>query len=402
MFAYVARQPIFDENKDVYAYELLFRNGRENCFPDIEPDEATSKILANSHLSMGIEEITGGKKAFINFHQDTLLYRFPTSLDPKNVVIEVVETVNVNPQLTKACKHIRGLGYKLALDDYDGTSRWLSFLPFVSVVKIEVGAYSEEELQELVTTLKQKFNMTLVAERVETKEQFEHYRELGFDYFQGYFLAKPEIVRHKRISASQLSMLELLGETAVSPLNFDKISKIFEHDAALTFKLLRFINNPTFDKRVRISSLRHAFNYMGEIELKKFIALLALANLSDRQPGELLIMSLVRARFCEITVKTLEQTEHHLGGFLTGLLSLMDTLTGITMPELMTKLPIDDEVKKALCEQNGMLRDALTIVTAFEHADWVSVKAFSQKYKIKQYLLHSIFLESMKWAHTFK
>ena len=137
MFAYIARQPIFDTTKEVFAYELLFRDGENNCFPDIEPDEATSKIITDSHLAFGIEDITNGKLAFINFHQNTLLYRFPTSLDPKTTVVEVVETVNVDPELVKACKHIRGLGYSIALDDYDGKAQWDDFLPFTSIIKFE-------------------------------------------------------------------------------------------------------------------------------------------------------------------------------------------------------------------------------------------------------------------------
>ncbi|MFC3094855.1 EAL domain-containing protein [Alteromonas sediminis] len=399
MFAYVARQPIFDVNKEVFAYELLFRDGKSNCFPDIEPDEATSKIIADSHLSFGIEEITNGKLAFINFHQNTLLYRFPTSLDPKTTIVEIVETVNVDPELIKACKHIRGLGYKLALDDYDGSGQWDAFLPFTSIIKFEVDAFDDVLMESMVSDLKSK-RTQLVIERVETMEQFERYKAMGFDYFQGYFLARPEIIRHKKIGASTLAMMDLLSETAVSPLNFEKINGIFERDAALTYKLLRFINNPIFDKSHKITSLRHAFNYMGEIELKKFIALLALANLSESEPQELMVMSLVRAKFCEITMKFVSQGEDTIAGFLTGLLSLMDTLTGQEMTTIIGKIPIDQSVKNALCGEDGELKDCLMFVKAFENAHWNSVKSIASPYPIKQTQLHAIYIESVKWANA--
>jgi len=399
MFAYIARQPIFDINKEVFAYELLFRDGENNCFPDIEPDEATSKIITDSHLSFGIEDITNGKLAFINFHQNTLLYRFPTSLDPKTTVVEVVETVNVDPELVKACKHIRGLGYSIALDDYDGKAQWDDFLPFTSIIKFEVDAFDDELMARMVQDLKSR-KIKLVVERVETKEQFERYLAMGFDFFQGYFLAKPEIVRHKKIGASKLAMLDLISETAVSPLNFEKINSIFERDVALTYKLLRFINNPIFNKSNKITSLRHAFNYMGEVELKKFIALLALANLSESEPQELMVMSLVRAKFCEITMKFISQGENSMAGFLTGLLSLIDSLTGQEMAQIIEKIPIDQAVKDALCSGDGELKDCLRLVCAFEQANWPHVKALGARYPVKQTQLHAIYIESLKWANA--
>ena len=137
MFAYVARQAILDRDKQVYGYELLFRDGKQNCFPNVAPDEATSKILASNHLTLGLDEITNGQIAFINFYEDTLLYRFPTSLDPMSVVIEIVETAPISKALLAACKHIKQLGYRLALDDHDFDPKWDVFLPYIDIIKIE-------------------------------------------------------------------------------------------------------------------------------------------------------------------------------------------------------------------------------------------------------------------------
>lgn len=399
MFAYVARQPIFDKQKNVFAYELLFRDGKQNCFPNIEPDEATSKLLTDSHLSFGIEEITGGKPAFINFHQNTLLYRFPTSLDPTNTIVEVVETVKVDKTLLGACKHIRDLGYKLALDDYDGSNHWDAFLDFTSIIKVEVGAYTDEELEQLVSKLKER-NIKLVAERVETREQFEQYLAFGFDYFQGYFLSKPEMIRHRKMGGNKMAMLDLLAETGRVTLNVDRISAIFEQDATLTFKLLRFINTGSFNKRYSIKSLKHAINYMGEIELKKFIALLALANLSDSQPSELLTMSLVRAKFCEFMSKKLEICENPPLGYLTGLLSLMDVITALEMQIIIDKIPIDASVKDALCGDNGTLSEILKIASAFEKADWHTVNVLCQSQGLKKADVHEYYLQSLVWVDS--
>lgn len=397
MFAYVARQPIFNVNREVYAYELLFRIGEENCFPDIPPDEATSKILTSTHLSLGIEEITGDKKAFINFHRDTLMFRFPTSLDASKVVIEVVESVEVDDALIAACKHIRGLGYPIALDDYDMQGKWEAFIPFTSVVKIDVTGIPHEEIPALVERFKSN-KIELVAERIETYEDFRKFKEMGFDYFQGYFLAKPEIVRHRKLGPSSLTMMQLLTLSSQPKLNFDEVNKIIERDPSLTYLLLRFINNPLVNKRHKITSLKHALTFMGEVEVKKFISLLALANLNDGQPTELMQMALVRAKFCELVYTEIHSNDDPLTGFLTGLLSLLDAMMEQNIEDLVSKVPISDSVKDALCGQPGLLRNCLTLGQYFERAKWGGIQQFANKYEIKQNLLHSYYNEAIKWA----
>lgn len=397
MFAYVARQPIFDVNREVYAYELLFRIGEDNCFPDIPPDEATSKILTSTHLSLGIEEITGDKKAFINFHRDTLMFRFPTSLDANKVVIEVVETVEVDDELVAACKHIRGLGYPIALDDYDMKGKWEAFIPFTSVVKIDITEIPHDEIPALVNRFKSN-GIKLVAEKIETYEEYRKFKDMGFDYFQGYFLAKPEIVRHRKIGPSGLTMMQLLTLSSQPKLNFDEVNKIIERDPSLTYLLLRFINNPLVNKRHKITSLKHALTFMGEVEVKKFISLLALANLNEGQPTELMQMALVRAKFCELVYTQIHPNDNPLTGFLTGLLSLLDAMMEQSIEDLVSKVPISDAVKDALCGQPGLLRNCLTLTQYFERAKWAGIQQFSAKYDLKQSLLHSYYNEAIKWA----
>lgn len=397
MFAYVARQPIFDVDREVFAYELLFRIGEDNCFPDIPPDEATSKILTSTHLSLGIEEITGDKKAFINFHRDTLMFRFPTSLDASKVVIEVVETVDVDDALIAACKHIRGLGYPIALDDYDMDGKWEAFIPFTSIVKIDITEIAHEEIPALVKRFKSN-KIKLVAEKIETYEEFHTFKEMGFDYFQGYFLARPEIVRHRKIGPNKLTMLELLSLSSQANLNLAKVQAIVERDPSLTYLLLRFINNPMVNKRHKINSLKHALNFMGEVEVKKFISLLALANLSDGQPSELMQMALVRAKFCELVYLAVNKQKSAHSGFLVGLLSLLDAMMEQRIEDVVSKVPLDDDVKDALCGRHNVLRECLVLSTQFETARWTSIKQFAAKHGISQSLLHSYYNEAIKWA----
>lgn len=398
MFAYVARQPIVDVNKEVYAYELLFRIGEDNCFPDISPDEATSKILTSTHLSFGIEEITGDKKAFINFHRNALMHRFPTSLDANKVVIEILETVDVDDALVAACKHIRGLGYPIALDDYNMQGKWESFIPFTSVVKIDITEVEHSKLPKLIERLK-SYKIKLVAEKIETYEEFHKFKDMGFDYFQGYFFAKPEVVRHRQLSVNSMTMMELLVLSSKPRLDFDAVNRIIERDPSLSYLLLRFINNPLTNKRHKITSLKHALTFMGEIEVKKFISLLALANLDGNQPQELMQMALVRARFCELLFVHIKEKENPLTGFLTGLLSLLDTMMEQSIDELMSKVPVSDDVKEALCGKTGTLSDCLILLQSFEQANWSGVKQFASTYKINQVTLHEFYHQALKWAN---
>ncbi|MAJ69430.1 MAG: EAL domain-containing protein [Alteromonadaceae bacterium TMED7] len=397
MFAYVARQPIVDTSQQLYAYELLFRDGEKNCFPNISPDEATSRILAASHLNVGLEAVTNSALAFINFHTDTLLHRFPTSLDPKNVVIEITETVDVSDDLVEACEQINAQGYRLALDDYDLEEKWQVLLPLISIVKFDITTVTDQQIRETVPVLK-AHNIELVAERVETKEQFHYYRQLGFDYFQGYFFARPEVIRHRKMSSSAVNMLELLKESTAAELNIENINTILERDVSLSYLLLRFINNPTVNKRNEITSLKHAMNFMGEQEVRKFIALLSLANLSDGQPGEILSMSLVRARFCELILVAMKDQSKPNSGFLTGMLSLIDTLMEQEMRELVSKLPLPADVSGALCGENNHLKQCLQLATAFERGQWGIVRAISTRFGLTQKQLHEIYINALSWA----
>lgn len=402
MFAYVARQAIFDRDRQVVAYELLFRDGQSNCFPDIEPDQATSKVITDSHLSLGVEEITDNKTAYINFHEDTLLYRFPTSLDPSSVVIEIVETVPLSDKLIKACKHIKDLGYQIALDDHDFDPKWDAFLPHVHIIKIDISEHSYEDIAEQIPKFKEA-KVKLVAERVETPEQFQKFYDLGFDFFQGYFFAKPETLKNRRIPTSKVSLIELMGASASVEFDFDKINKIIERDVSLSYMLLRFINNPVMNKRNKITSLRHALNYMGEVEVKKFIALLALANLGDSKPIELVVISLVRAKFCEMVAKAQKLAENPPKGFLVGLFSLLDAMLDQSMGDVMDKLPLTDELKDALNgSQSNQLNDYLSLVNAFEQANWANIKKFSNKLDVNQRMMHSFYNEAIKWGNAMK
>ena len=401
MFAYIARQAILDKNKELYAYELLFRDGEKNCFPDISPDEATSKILTDSHLDLGLDDISAGKPVFINFHQDTLLHRFPTSLDPKKVVIEVVETVKPTAELVQACKTIKDLGYTLALDDHDFDPQWDVLLPYADIIKVDIVECDEQTLIDNISKFKDS-KIKLVAEKIETMEDFEKYLDMGFDYFQGYFFARPEIIKQKKLPTSKLSLIELIGASSDAEFDLEKVNTIIQRDVSLSYKLLRFINNPLVNKSNEISNLRHALNYMGQVEVKKFIALLALANLGDNKPVELIHLSLVRAKFCDLIGQARSLSNNPPTGFLVGLFSLLDALLDQPMQGIVDKLPIGENIKSALCGNENELKQFLALIRAFESGYWKGVENISKQLSLDLKMTQAFYNESLKWGIAMK
>lgn len=397
MFSYVARQAILDKEKHLYAYELLFRDGISNSFPDITPDEATSKLLTNSHLNAGLDNITRGKVSFINFHEETLLHRFPTSLDPGSVVIEIVETVDITKGLLKACKHIRELGYTLALDDYDFDSKWDVFLPLVDIVKVDIQHCDYQMSVDNIEKLK-RMKIKLLAEKVETNKEFEQYKALNFDYYQGYFFARPEVVKSKKIPSSQLNLMSLISVSSTADFDFDEVNQIIERDVNLSYMLLRFINNPLNNKRFNVTSLRHALNYMGEIEIKKFVALLAFAKLNDSKPIDLILFCLLRAKFCDLVSGVCGVLSNPPAGFLLGLFSLLDAILDQDMPSLLDKVPIAESIKRALLNQESELKPFLNLIESLEKADWDRVTEIQEEIGVTREQIHEFYRESVVWS----
>jgi len=398
MFAFIARQPILDRDKKVFAYELFFRDGKNNCYPSVERDTATSKLIAKNYQTLNLDDISCSKKSFINFQPETLISGLPASLDPENVVVELLADRSGDSSLLDMCKHVKKMGFKIALEDSSFEPRWNEYLPFIDLLKVDTNTENLDFLTKNVNRFIDA-NVQLIADKVDTQNSFSTFRDMGFDYFQGYFFARPESLSNKNLPTSKLTLVELMGASSSESFDVESINNVIERDVGLSYMLLRFINNPTINKRYKITSLRHGLNYMGEVEIKKFIALLALTNLSDDKPLELLHLSLVRAKFCDLL-----GTEKNIGSnpptaFLVGLFSMLDALLDQQMGYLIEKLPLVDEVKEALCGGQNDLSMFLMLVKAFESGNWLKVIRISKILNVDQKLLHSLFNEAILWGN---
>ena len=396
MFAFIARQPILDKSKSVFAYELLFRDGKSGAYPEHSEDK--SKFITEHFHTLGLDDICGEKKSFITFSSDTLISRFPTNLNPDSVVVELADPTDTTSGLFEACQHIKQLGFKLAIDDPMMVGSKHDIFPLIDIVKVDVTKSRFETIEKQIPRYHDS-NVQLVAEQVNTQDNFSTCVDLGFDLFQGYFFSQPEARILRQLPASKMNVVDLMGESANSDFDIVRISQIIERDATLSFLLLKFINNPTINKRYKITSLRHALNYMGEVEIKKFIALLSLTNLGDEKPLEIIHMSLVRAKFFDLMAERRGLKNNPPIAFLVGLFSLLEGLLDQSMTDILKQLPLSEEVNDALLGKNAEMNSYMTLVRAFESALWMNVIKQAKLLGIDQKQLHVLYNQAIVWGN---
>jgi len=398
MYFYAARQPILDRDKKLFAYELLFRDSLDNVFPNIDENEATSKLIEGSQL--GLDDITGGKPAFINFTLDTLQKRYATMLDKEQVVVEILETVQPGKRLLAIVKELKEQGYTLALDDYIYNPVWRHFYPYIDIIKVDFLNMEIEEIKQVIKDVAPYKNIKFLAEKVETHEQFQTAMDLGFEYFQGYFFSKPEVIQSKNLAPSQMTLAELLYETSKPEMDLKKISEVFHRDVNLAYKLLRYTNSAAFKRRAEISTIKQALVVLGLAELKKFLSVLFAAQVASTKPPELMRLSLTRARFAEYVAIKHGRMKDTPMAFLAGMFSLIDGILDQNMADILEKLPLSIEIKDAILNKEGLIADYLALVEHYEQADWEEAKVISEKINIDVKTIPDSYHDAVHWANT--
>lgn len=396
MYFYAARQPILDLKKNVYAYELLFRDSLKNVFPDIDGDEATSRMVEASQFNVGISEFTANKPAFINFTLETIIQGYPQMLNTEEVVVEILETIKPGKKLLSCCKDLHENGYTLALDDYQHQKVWAHFYPYISIIKVDLLQTSFDEIKEIKLAIEEFPHIKLLAEKVETHEQYQQALEHGFELFQGYFFAKPKMVKSKNLSPSQVAMAELLYESSKTELDLRGITDVFQRDVTLSYKLLRYVNSSLFMRQSEISSIKQALVSLGIVELKRFIGLMFATNMNPEKPGELINLSMARAKFCELITQALNKTTDI--SFLVGLLSKIDAILDENIEDVLAKLPLSDEIKTPLLTNKGMLAVIIKLVSFIEQAQWEHVTIAAEKLGLDKEVVLKHYNEALAWA----
>lgn len=394
-YSYIARQPILNSEQKTVGYELLFRDGPNNTFPDIDPELATNRLLSEHFLATHYSTI-GDKLGFVNFPYQSLVNLVPTLFPKDNLVIEILESCEPTAELLAAIKKMSKAGYIIALDDFVPRKEWLPFLPYTSIIKIDIRQYSLSKAETLIERLKDQ-NIVFLAEKVETYEEFELAKQVGFTQFQGYFFSRPQLIRRKQIKPSFLTVVQLCKEISNPNINYDELERLISLDVTLSYKLLTFVN-ASYLIRAEIKSFKQALVYLGEDRLRKFISLVAITSTQDDKPDSLYSLSIQRARFCELLLSDMNTNLDDGLGFLTGMFSLLDSLFDQPLEELVQKMPIDNLVKSALVTKHGTLGNILTLVKAYEAADWTTVIACRDKLALNDEMLAKYYDEAIKWT----
>jgi len=387
----VARQPIYDAGMAVVAYELLFRKAAAAARAEIDDPRAATLQVVASALEVGLDKLTGGLPIHVNFSRDLLIAESPLPLPPEYVVVEVLETVPGDPQVIAGIQALRARGHRIALDDYSPAVTHPALLEVAHIVKVIVTGKHREELAALVRDLKKR-GLQIVAEEVETVEQFEQCLELGFNYFQGYFLQHPKTFSAKRVQTSRLGMLRLVAALAKETESFEEIAQLISQDASMPYRVLRCINSSYYNLPRKIDSIQQAIVILGLENLRRLCTLVALQAFDDR-PSSLFVGALVRARMCE-QLGRLADAKDTGPYFMTGLFSMLDVITGMSLAELMKELPLSTSVERALLAEEGEFGKALACARAYERGAWHLV-AFG---KLPAHLIRAAYLEAVFWA----
>lgn len=401
MSVFVARQAIFNRKQNVVAYELLFRNSAENFFPDIEEGQATARLIMENQLNLGTRHITSGKTALINIGPDSLKHNLCDFLPCKDVVIELLETIEPTDDNYQLCRELFHKNYKLALDDFVYNEQWERFLKFIKLVKFDIAQTPLSDIAEIVEKLKQHKKIKILAEKIETQADYHQAHKMGFDYFQGYFFAKPTMHEQQDIDYNYALVVAIYAQVMKPSPDIKQISALFEADAALAYKLMRLINSGVFPIQSKISSIKQALVYLGYERLKKFVSLIVTAHTAGKKPAELMQVCVVRARFCELIAK---QVSKSLAGeaFLTGLFSLLDAILDQPMSLLVEKLPFPDDIKAALLNEKNTLYYILNVVQAYETGSWWTLEKAVILLNVKSDVLPGLYNQAVDWADNYK
>lgn len=396
MQRFLARQPIFNSERVVYGYELLFRSGPENRYDGTQPDVASASTV-DSILLFGMDRLTPGCRSFLNCTRDFLIRDFATMLPKDRVVLEILETVAMDDEVHDACRLLKQAGYLLALDDFEDRPDWKPLIAMADFIKVDLLATSPEDQLRLAHTYL-PLNVRMLAEKVETYDDFHRTRGLGYTYFQGYFFSKPEMLSRKDIPQNQMNYLLVLQAVNRTPMDTTEVSERIKAEPSLSFRLLRYLNSPAFPLIVEVRSITHALSLLGERGSRKWVSLIAVTCMASGKPAELVSLPLIRARFCELLAPCAGLAASANDLFLLGLLSAMDGILDMRMPDVLKEIAISEDIRDALLGKTNKLRDIFEFVRNYERGCWEEVSSSAARLGIHEDAISALYVEAVEWA----
>lgn len=397
---FIGRQPILDHKQELFAYELLFRSGTQNAASVQDDLAATINVIGNAFSEFGLTQALGPYKGFINCDAALLLSDLPELLPAEKIVLEVLETVEVTPEIVARCAELKQKGFTLAIDDFiDDVTRWDPLLDLVDIVKVDLSLLDKNALAVITKALKQR-PLKLLAEKVDNLEQYEYCRELGYELFQGYYFAKPTIISGRKLGQSQLALLKLMS-LILSDAETTALETELKHQPGLAMNLLKLTNSVATGIRMKTTSLRHAITVLGRRQLQRWLQLVLYTAQSNRKiPDPLMHLAATRGRFIELLAARLRpgnrDFEDH--AFITGIMSLMPTLMSASMEDILQGLQLDALVTEALLERKGDLGNLLNLAEALETAAGADCQTLCELVRMSPDDVNACLSEAMAWA----
>jgi c-di-GMP-related signal transduction protein len=388
---YIGRQPIYDRDLGVVAYELLYRDSEENRANITDIDVASADMIFNALVEFGLEKLVGPHRAYMNLSPNLLVSGKPLVLPPAKVALEVLETTRVDDAVIAAVRELADAGFTIALDDFFYADSWKPLVERAHVIKVDVLTLSDDQVRGQVAAL-EDYKGKLLAEKVETQERFDLCKKLGFDYFQGYFFCSPRVIKGSRLPANRLPIIRLLAALNNAEATMEELEGLISQDVALSYRLLKYINSAFFGLSRDIESIRHALVLLGVRSVRRWATLISMAAATDK-PHELMVTAMVRAKMCELLAKALraEATDPY---FTVGLFSVLDALMDAPMEKTLAALPLSAEVEAALLKRAGPLGKVLDAAVAYERADWERLAALD----LPPAAIRRAYLDAIAWV----
>jgi len=397
---FVTRLPIFDKKKDVFAYELLFESNIRTGFDSIEkkkdPSEDSTFSGVSTLLINDLRRISNGKRAVIHFNRQMLLSGFPMMFPSEMLGIELKEDSDPENKIARIVKKMKKAGYLVFVTDYLFNNGNISLIKLADIVGVDFRSKGLQKRSSLFEG--EAFTPRFLAKNIETAADFDTASEVGYQYFQGGFFNKADIISFRDIPSYKLNLMRILKEINKPSVQFDHIEKILQKDVSITYKLLRFVNSASFGFKTTVHSIRHALTLLGEKEIRKWLSFIVLSSVGTDKPLEMIRSTIIRAKFCEFLGGELDYTTENADFFLMGMFSMVDVFLDRPMEEVLNDLPLAPPVKAALLGKPNTLCSVLELVRDYERGDWRHLHETAKQLNLKQSKIAGLYLDAIEWG----
>jgi c-di-GMP phosphodiesterase len=389
---YVARQPILDLAGHVHAYDLLFRNAPQSIFH--RDAEAAMETMLDNEVLFGLERLSNGLPALVSCTGEALTDDLVLMLTPSLTILGVPARLEPTPRLVDACRMLKARGFRLALDEFSWHESLQPLLDRADYVRMDFRKFGEAERQQLKK--RGAGSITMMAQKVETQEDYRQARDLGFALFEGQYFCHPTLLKKRKIPSNRMYHFEIVRELYRDPLDVRKVSQLVRSDAALMYRLLRLANSPVYGLYQEVRSIETAIRFLGETAFRRVVSVAVLSELNAEQPAEILVMGLLRARFCELAARTFRQDPAEQ--YLVGMFSLLPAMLGVPMEEIVAHLPFRSEICQALIGETIPERTPLAWLELHGRGDWPACDRLAGEYGGNSRQLAQYYEEALIWA----